>query len=373
MRAFAVLMMIQGHSIDALLSQTYLNSESIPFKIWDFGRGLTAPIFLFGSGFAYALATVRKSFSKGMDSQNGRMPLSLFFKRLRWIGLLFILGALMHFPEPTLAEMMSMPRSSWTLLFQVDILRMMAISLFLLLLVFLLAKSLKSILISTVAIGSFIVLITPLIYDVNWLAIFPEPIAAFFSMKTGSFFPIFPFAAYLFAGSAAGALYLQWQRSEKTDLFSKYYLIGGIVIIAAGLVLDALPIQIYPTYNYWKTSPNLFLFRAGCVLILWSGVNYAIKKVRRLPEIIPITGQHTLPIYVAHIVVLYGCAWWTGLNFHLGKVLDPLQTAGIIIGLIGGSLLFAYILHHTKTYSYLLYRGIQTLSTASMILFMFVW
>lgn len=46
MRAFAVLMMIQGHTIDALLSSSYYDNDSVLFNVWLFNRGLTAPIFL---------------------------------------------------------------------------------------------------------------------------------------------------------------------------------------------------------------------------------------------------------------------------------------------------------------------------------------
>ncbi|MDH7605331.1 MAG: heparan-alpha-glucosaminide N-acetyltransferase domain-containing protein, partial [Melioribacter sp.] len=57
MRAFAVLMMVQGHTIDTFLSNEYRTTESILYNIWFTIRGFTAPIFMFSSGtvFTYLL------------------------------------------------------------------------------------------------------------------------------------------------------------------------------------------------------------------------------------------------------------------------------------------------------------------------------
>ena len=47
LRAFAVVNMIQGHTVDVTLAPYYRNSESLFYFIWNFNRGITAPIFLF--------------------------------------------------------------------------------------------------------------------------------------------------------------------------------------------------------------------------------------------------------------------------------------------------------------------------------------
>lgn len=365
MRALAVLMMIQGHSFDSLLHLSYLKQESVTWKIWEFSRGLTAPIFLFGSGFAYVLATYRKS-------TNGKLPASIYLKRLRWIGILFLTGSLMHCPAPTLDEFLHMPKGLWSVFFQVDVLRLMAVSLLFLLGVFFCTRTLRQIFFSTLAIGSIVVIATPLIHDVNWLRLFPEPIAAYFSMQTGSFFPIFPFMGYLFAGAAFSSLYVIWKEEKRTHVLSKYFFIIGGVAIAVGLSLDAIPIQLYATYNYWKTSPNLFLFRFGCVLVLWALMNFSIRKAKMLPQCIPLVGQHTLPIYVAHVVFLYGCAWYNGLNYWIGKNLAPMYVIGIIVGIIAAAIGLAYALHYVKISSKLAYRGLQLAGAAGMIALVFV-
>ncbi len=47
LRAFAVIAMIQGHTVDILLRQSYRGKDSFIYYLWNFNRGLTAPIFLF--------------------------------------------------------------------------------------------------------------------------------------------------------------------------------------------------------------------------------------------------------------------------------------------------------------------------------------
>ena len=53
MRGFAVVVMVMGHSIDAVLSPDARDTEA--FRVYDALRGFTAPLFLFISGFAFAV------------------------------------------------------------------------------------------------------------------------------------------------------------------------------------------------------------------------------------------------------------------------------------------------------------------------------
>jgi uncharacterized membrane protein len=57
LRAFAVLMMVQGHTIDSLLADEYRTFDSVIYSVWHTMRGFTAPIFMFTAGvvFTYLL------------------------------------------------------------------------------------------------------------------------------------------------------------------------------------------------------------------------------------------------------------------------------------------------------------------------------
>ncbi|MDR3665320.1 MAG: heparan-alpha-glucosaminide N-acetyltransferase domain-containing protein, partial [Ignavibacteriaceae bacterium] len=53
MRAIAVFQMVQGHTIDAFLSNNYRIQDNPIFGAWLFMRGVTAPIFLFSAGAVF--------------------------------------------------------------------------------------------------------------------------------------------------------------------------------------------------------------------------------------------------------------------------------------------------------------------------------
>ena len=81
-------------------------------------------------------------------------------------------------------------------------------------------------------------------------------------------FPIFPWAAFAFAGLAVGfILQSEWAaRREVTAFFS----LGacGVGMVELSRWLDARPQQLYSTYDYWHTSPNFFLIRVGMLLMI---------------------------------------------------------------------------------------------------------
>lgn len=45
-RAWAILMMLQGHFIDGLLAPQFRDLDQKWFQIWTYFRGITAPVFL---------------------------------------------------------------------------------------------------------------------------------------------------------------------------------------------------------------------------------------------------------------------------------------------------------------------------------------
>jgi len=59
-RAWAILMMLQGHFVAALLSDVYRDKGNLLFSIWSYFRGVTAPVFFTVSGFIFTFLLVRK-------------------------------------------------------------------------------------------------------------------------------------------------------------------------------------------------------------------------------------------------------------------------------------------------------------------------
>ncbi len=348
MRAWAVFMMIQGHAIDALLSDSYYAQGSTLFNIWQFNRGLTAPIFLFGSGFAYVIATFRKM-------EGTRIPIPVILKRLRWIAVLFVMGVLMHLPGGTLSYLTTMSPENWDRFFHVDVLRLIAITLLGMFVVMLATRNRERLLIVCVSIAVLLFAIAPFTAGVDWTSHLPNWLAAYMSTGTGSFFPIFPFSGYLFAGAGAAALYLRWREQGRDQKLPFYFLLGASAILLVSFV-PRLVFNWNLPFNDGASSIWLTFSRVGWVLLLWSAIGFLLGYVKRVPNILQIAGQHSLLIYVSHIVVLYGSAWMPGLRQMFGKTMEMNSVLLVIVFLLISTTWAAKTIHQMKAEKSLVYR-----------------
>jgi uncharacterized membrane protein len=81
-------------------------------------------------------------------------------------------------------------------------------------------------------------------------------------------FPISPWTAFAFAGLAIGFI-LQSEKAHQRQGLT-FFLAGasGLGFIAAARWFNVQPHQLYAAYDYWHTSPNFFLIRAGMLLVI---------------------------------------------------------------------------------------------------------
>jgi hypothetical protein len=121
-------------------------------------------------------------------------------------------------------------------------------------------------------------------------------------------FPIFPWTAFAFVGLVIGfVLAGDWSRKRQfatTALVG----IGGVGLIFLARWIDSRPLQLYPVYDFWHTSPNFFLIRVGllaAILLLaylwcrWGAGQIGFSPLIQL-------GQTSLLVYWVHIEFVYG-------------------------------------------------------------------
>lgn len=160
-RAFAVFQMVQGHTVDALLSDSYRNEDILVYGVWYFMRGMTAPIFMFTAGivFSYLFRLVKEPFRKNVRVVRG-------IKR----GLLLIFfGYLLRYPTWTLFDFSDVSEYSWNVFFAVDVLHLIGFGLFALLVLFYISEKLNLsdyVILSLTALSIFIV--APLFFSIDW-------------------------------------------------------------------------------------------------------------------------------------------------------------------------------------------------------------
>jgi hypothetical protein len=193
------------------------------------------------------------------------------------------------------------------------------------------------------------------------------PLANTLNMEFGSPFPIFPYTAFLIAGVVISWRFLKCSEEANECRFMYLLLGGGLGIAIISLFLDALPFNIYPTYNYWFTSPNFFILRLGIlctsISLFWFVENQFIKKgdiELKSWKWLEAFGKESLLIYIVHLLILHGSAVNNTLNVvtFWGSSFNTIQCITVFIILSAILLPFAILWQFIKKKHPILMRGI---------------
>ncbi len=311
MRALAVLMMVEGHTTDTFLADHFRNPDSWLYQLWLIKRGFTAPIFMFTSGvvFTYLLKLQNQPFWENPRVYKG-------FKR---VITLLVIGYLLRFPTASLIDYQSVSLEQWYIFFTVDALHLIGLGLLLILIFELISETFKVNSYIVFLLGAlFFFIIHPFTEKIQWTEYMPVPLAAYFYHKTGSFFPLFPWAGYVISGALLGSYLAKNPDVFTSRRFSKNLFIIGIVLIIAA--------PVFASINYLNSlQKDTYYFvplRLGGVILLNSIMSYIAVKLDTIPDIIKWIGRHTLVVYAVHVIILYGSAWVPGLNTLFAKSMN---------------------------------------------------
>jgi len=157
-------------------------------------------------------------------------------------------------------------------------------------------------------------LLTPLLWTTLRPRFLPWPLESYVNgvhnlgTPQAWLFPIFPWSAFAFTGLAVGfILQSPWTRAREAKVFFSLG-IAGVILVELSRWLDAAQWQLYPVYDYWHTSPNFFLIRAGVLLVIltavyswcrWGMAQWGFSPLIQL-------GQASLLVYWVHIEFVYG-------------------------------------------------------------------
>ena len=324
-RALAMLVMIQDHTFDALLSQTYLHGPF--YSVWLFIRGLTAPVFFILSGVSFSIAVFRR-----WDANLS--PLAGLAKRLRRYVVFILLGYAMHIPARSLHALKFVDAEGWHRFLQVDVLQLVGLTLIFLQMLTLFARTPRRFATCCAAIATAVILVAPMMWTVEWSHHVPLSIAGYLSGGTGSQFPIFPWSGYLLFGCAIGYLYLKVRSSAAGMRVIQVGAGLGLLLVACGVALSKVPLELYSYPQSWAPSPNLFLVRLGCVCLLLCAVAYTTRKMTVHQTIAHAFARESLAVYFVHICVVYGSPWNVGLRQTIGPRLTLLSCAAVVVILV---------------------------------------
>jgi uncharacterized membrane protein len=328
MRGLACIAMFQTHCYDAWLGGEARNAEFL--KASQLLGTIPAPIFLFLAGVSFALVTdklIRKDLSASAITR------TMLHRGVE----IFAFGLLFRLQEFLIAW----GWAPWSDLLRVDVLNIIGLSMILMALVcgivlrvfgresvsnqdfrlegtsptaISFSRFRFALVAVPLAVVGLIALLTPLIYTTwrpTWL---PWPLESYVDgcHNLGSpqpwLFPLFPWAAFAFAGLAAGFFLFSDQGKSNGPKIPAIFAAVGVAAIAVARQLDHSSFHLYSTYDYWHTSPNFLMTRIGLLLVIvflsyaWCRWGLATRGFSPIIQL----GQTSLLVYWVHIEFVYG-------------------------------------------------------------------
>ncbi|MDP5231613.1 MAG: DUF1624 domain-containing protein [Cellulophaga sp.] len=330
MRAWAILMMLQGHFVDGLLDYAFRDTSNVGYNLWLYFRGVTAPVFFTVSGFIFTFLLI-KGDKIGLD--NPRVIKGV----KRGLQLIFI-GYLLRL-------------NFWGLLggyvydsfFFVDVLHCIGFSILGIVGLYVLTSKRKVLLplvLISITILLFVFEPTYKAWSFNYLPIW---LANFFTKANGSVFTLFPWFGYATCGAFLSILFAKFKEAKYVYpvAISVAILLGlGLVFGSSELILLIARTTSISLFADVFFNNYLFL-RLGDVFLVFA-VFMLLRNFLTYPTLLKI-GQSTLSIYVVHYTILYGSFIGVGFYYFLNHSLSP--TAVII-----GALFFMVISTATALY-----------------------
>ena len=345
-RAFAILMMLQGHFIHNLLAQPYIDKTNAIYNAWEYFRGFTAPTFFTISGLVFSYLLLR-AYAKGDDKPRIKKGL---FRGLLLLGIGYSLR---------------LDIFNWfngcfdNRFFIVDVLQCIGLGLITLAVLHLIFKKHNYLFSGVLFVLGCICFITePLYRDLN-LPNTPVFLSNYISTKNGSIFTILPWIGYSFFGAFLSTVFFRHLHHKHFKLIAiiTFFVTGYFLIFQSSYILLKLSeltgIMLFKQSAYY----NYLFSRLGDTLILF-GLFYSLERYLK-QSIITRIGEQTLSIYVIHFIILYGSFTGFGLNRFFRKSLDPDQA-------VFGALIFIIVVcfiafHYAKTNAFI-YNLIRKLS-----------
>ncbi len=302
LRAFAVLMMIQGHTVHSLLDSSYSNSTSLIYQVWIWFRGFTAPIFIFSSGliFTYLLLQNQLSFTNNPRIKKG------FTRGIT----LILIGYLLRYPTINIFKLAESSNEQWLTFFSVDALQLIGVGLLLILVFTSIANYFKiSLSFLFFSLTLVVLLISPFINTLEWESSL-IPLACYFTYLYGSIFPLFPYLLYIFLGGLCGVFI-----AKDISLIKEYSFLLSLFGFGVAIILLVIILNDYFGIDLYYAS----LIKIGVVFSLFSIIGLVSKNMDSLPNYIQSLAKNSLWIYIIHLVILYGSPTSIGLYQIVGK------------------------------------------------------
>jgi uncharacterized membrane protein len=290
--------MIEAHTLDAWTSLA--DRSSTAFGHLNILGGFAAPLFLWLAGVSLILAAdskCRSSDHRSAHEQLIRRGLEIFL-----LAFLFRLQALIITPGSPLIT-----------LFRVDILNVMGPSIVAAGLIWGLVRNRVWLVFAYSLLTAAVAMITPLVRANPLIGMLPT-LLQWYIRPAGEHttFTLFPWAGFVFAGAAVGALLAGTRPQPSQSQINRAIAAMGAGLTLLGFYTAALP-SIYSASSFWTSSPTYFLIRTGLLMMVLGALQEFEPVARRFPVAfawLERFGRGSLFVYWIHVELVYGYATW---------------------------------------------------------------
>ncbi len=310
-RAWAIIMMLQGHFIDGLLDTTFRDNSDVIYSLWKYFRGMTAPVFFTVSGFIFTYLLIRSP-EKGFANPRVKKGIK---RGLELIAIGYLLRV--NLGGLFLGEI-------YDSFYLVDVLHCIGFSILAIIGIYLLTFTKRKILFPTILVTITMVLFLFEPQYQQWsYGFLPDAFANYFTKANGSVFTVIPWFGYASFGAFVSILFTRFKDAK--HLYS--VAISSSIIVGLSLIFfssdfflavsKVTGIQLFADIffnNYlFIRLGDVFLAFALFMLVRQWLTNQTLLKI----------GQSTLSIYVIHFVFLYGSFTGFGLYQYFNYALTP--------------------------------------------------
>ena len=310
-RAWAILMMLQGHFIDGLLDTAFRDNSDVIYSLWKYFRGMTAPVFFTVSGFIFTYLLIRSP-EKGFANPRVKKGIK---RGLELIAIGYLLRV--NLGGLFLGEI-------YDSFYLVDVLHCIGFSILAIIGIYLLTFTKRKILFPTILVTITMVLFLFEPQYQQWsYGFLPDALANYFTKANGSVFTVIPWFGYASFGAFVSILFTRFKDAK--HLYS--VAISSSIVVGLSLIFfssdfflafsKVTGIQLFADIffnNYlFIRLGDVFLAFALFMLVRQWLTNQTLLKI----------GQSTLSIYVIHFVFLYGSFTGLGLYQYFNYALTP--------------------------------------------------
>ncbi|MFN2444330.1 MAG: heparan-alpha-glucosaminide N-acetyltransferase domain-containing protein [Vicinamibacterales bacterium] len=317
LRGLAVLIMVQAHVVDSWTRHE--DRQSVAYYDAVFLGGVGAPLFLFLAGVALVLSAASKSRASGNPSIGARAA-------LRRGGEVLVLALVFRVQSQLLGW------GSLASLLKVDILNIMGLSMIAAAGLWGSSRRPGTRIALFASATAAATLLTPLVREWTPLGALPDPLEAYLR-PDGRYaaFTLFPWSGFLFAGALMGELIVAVTGQAAERRLHMALLAAGVGGALTAWWAASRP-ALFPSAQFWTSSPTFFFIRLGIITALvpagWAHCRFwlgdaaestsqaavAPRLTRPGQVMVALTrafetlGRSSLFVYWIHVEMVYGVA-----------------------------------------------------------------